>query len=315
MHLVTGGAGFIGSHLAEALVKRGEKVRIVDNFSTGRIENLRGFADRIEVLTGDLADPGVARAAVRGADVVYHQAALPSVPRSIRDPLTTHEANATATLQLLEAARHAGVSRVVYAASSSAYGDTPTLPKIETMPCRPRSPYAVAKLTGEYYMQAFAAVHGMETVCLRYFNIFGPRQDPESPYAAVIPRFASDLLAGRRPTIFGDGEQTRDFTYIDNAVSANLLAAEAKGVAGEVFNVACGRRVSLNQLVGLLQEETGVHLAPEHTAARAGDVRDSLAAIDKAKSLLGYEPHVDIEEGIARTVAALTGAAGLKRAA
>jgi UDP-glucose 4-epimerase len=315
MHLVTGGAGFIGSHLAEALVRRGERVRVVDDFSTGKVENLRGFAERIELVTGTLADARVAEAAVRGVETVFHHAALPSVPRSIQAPLATHEANATATLRLLEAARRAGVRRVVYAASSSAYGDTPLLPKIEGMPGRPRSPYAAAKLAGEHYMQAFAAAYGLETVCLRYFNIFGPRQDPDSPYAAVVPRFASDLLAGRRPTIFGDGEQTRDFTYVDNAVAANLLAAEAEGVAGEVFNIACGERISLNRLVALLQEETGVRLAPVYAAARAGDGRDSLAAIDKARARLGYEPLVGAAEGIARTVAALAGAAGFKRAA
>ena len=315
MHLVTGGAGFIGSHIAEALVARGERVRIVDNFSTGRVENLRGFGDRIDLITGDLTDPDVARACMHGVEVVYHQAALPSVPRSVSDPIATHHANVTATLNVLEAARHEGVRRVVYAASSSAYGDTATLPKVETMPDRPRSPYAVAKLAGEHYMQVYAHVFGMETVCLRYFNIFGPRQDPNSPYAAVIPRFATDLLEGRSPTIFGDGEQTRDFTYISNAVDANLLAAQAREVSGEVMNIACGERISLNRLVKILQAEIGVRKAPLHAAARPGDVRDSQASIEKAKRLLGYEPQVGVEEGVARTVAELTGASRFKRAA
>lgn len=316
MYLVTGGAGFIGSHIVAALLDRGERVRVVDNFSTGRPENLRGFVERIELITGDVADEAVARAAMQGVDVVFHQAALPSVPRSIRDPLASHASNATGTLQLLEAARHAGVTRFVYAASSSAYGDTPVLPKHEDMPVNPRSPYAVAKLTGEHYAQAYHRVYGLETICLRYFNIFGPRQDPESPYAAVIPRFAAELLAGRPPIIHGDGEQTRDFTYIDNAVAANLLAAAAPAeAAGQVCNVACGQRVSLNTLVKLLQAETGVRIAPKYVAERPGDVRDSLAAIDKAKRLLGYEPLVDLKEGLALTVADLIAQTGLRRAA
>jgi UDP-glucose 4-epimerase len=315
MHLVTGGAGFIGSHIVEALLKQGEAVRVVDNFSTGRLENLRGMTHRIDLLTGDISDPEIAQAAMESVDIVFHQAALPSVPRSIRDPLGTHEASSTGTLQLLHAAQRAGVSRFVYAASSSAYGNTPTLPKIETMPTSPRSPYAVAKLSGEHYCQAFFHVHGLETVCLRYFNIFGPRQDPDSPYAAVIPKFAGELLAGRSPVIYGSGEQTRDFTYIDNAVQANLLAAQVAGIGGEVFNVACGQRISLNQLVALIQEETGVHLAPQHTLERAGDVRDSLADIEKAKRMLGYQPSIGIEEGIALTVADLAGHKGFRRAA
>ncbi len=315
MYLVTGGAGFIGSHLVEALLKRGESVRVVDDFSTGRLENLRGFTQHIDLITGDISDPNIARAAVDGVEVVFHEAALPSVPRSIRDPLGTHEAAATGTLQMLHAAQQAGVKRFIYAASSSAYGNTPTLPKIETMPTSPRSPYAVAKLAGEQYCQAFFHVHKMETVCLRYFNIFGPRQDPDSAYAAVIPKFATELLAGRAPVIFGTGDQTRDFTYIDNAVQANLLAAETPDIGGEVFNIACGERISLNQLVTLLQEETGVHLAPHHTADRAGDVRDSLASIDKAKRMLGYKPEVSVQEGIALTIAELAGHKGLRRAA
>ena len=315
MFLVTGGAGFIGSHLVEALLRRGEAVRVVDNLSTGRLVNLRGCSQRIDFITGDVSDPAIARAAVDVADVIFHQAALPSVPRSLRDPLGTHEANATGTLQMLHAAQQAGVKKFIYAASSSAYGNTPTLPKVETMPTNPRSPYAVAKLTGEQYCQAFFHSHGMETVCLRYFNIFGPRQDPDSAYAAVIPKFGTELLAGRAPVIFGDGEQTRDFTYIENAVQANLLAAEAKGIGGEVFNIACGEQISLNVLVKMLQEETGVHLTAKYTGDRAGDVKDSLAAIDKAKRMLGYNPEVGVREGIALTVAELAGHAGLRRAA
>lgn len=315
MFLVTGGAGFIGSHLVEALLQRGESVRVVDNFSTGRVENLRGCAPRIELITGDISDPAIARVAVDGVEVIFHEAALPSVPRSLRDPLGTHQANASGTLQMLHAAHQAGVKRFIYAASSSAYGNTPTLPKIETMPANPRSPYAVAKLAGEQYCQAFFHSHGMETVCLRYFNIFGPRQDPDSAYAAVIPRFGTELLAGRAPIIFGDGEQTRDFTFIDNAVQANLLAAEASGIGGEVFNIACGERISLNQLVSMLQEETGVRLAPKHTTDRIGDVKDSLASIDKAKRMLGYKPEVGVREGVALTIADLAGHTGLRRAA
>lgn len=315
MQLVTGGAGFIGSHIVRALLEAGESVRVVDNFATGRIENLRGVLPQIDLITGDIADPKIAAAAMRGVECVYHQAALPSVPRSIRDPLATHAANVNGTLALLEAARQAGVTRFVYAASSSAYGDTPVLPKHEGMPVNPRSPYAAAKLAGELYAQAYYRVYGLETVCLRYFNIFGPRQDPGSPYAAVIPRFAAELLAGRAPIIFGDGEQTRDFTYVDNAVAANLLAAKAADAPGEVMNIACGERVSLNGLLAMLQAETGVRIAAKHAAARPGDVRDSLASIDKARRLLGYEPRVGLREGIARTVADLAAGEGLRRAA
>ncbi len=315
MHLVTGGAGFIGSHLVEALLKEGKRVRVVDNFSSGRVENLRPFLKDIELLTGDVSDESAARAAAKGVEVVFHQAALPSVPRSIQQPVASHQANATGTLQMLQAATQAGVRRFVYAASSSAYGDTPTLPKIETMPPRPRSPYVAAKLTGELYCQSYYHVHGLETVCLRYFNIFGPRQDPESPYAAVIPRFLEALLSGHSPVIFGDGNQTRDFTFIENAVQANLRAAEAEGVGGEVFNVACGKRVSLNHLLEMLQVETGVRISATFGEPRPGDVRDSLASIDKARERLGYRPSIDVKEGIARTVAWFTQTTGLRRAA
>jgi nucleoside-diphosphate-sugar epimerase len=302
MYLVTGGAGFVGSHIVEALVKRGEHVRVVDNFSTGKMENLAGFREAIELLAGDVADPNVAEAAVAGIDVVFHQAALPSVPRSIADPLLTHNSNVTGTLQLLHAAQRAGVRRFVYAASSSAYGDTPTLPKVETMIPRPRSPYAVAKLSGEQYCQAFFHVHGLETVCLRYFNIFGMRQDPESAYAAVIPRWIECLMHGRAPIIFGDGGQSRDFTFVANAVDANLLAAEAPDVGGQVFNIGCGQRVTLNRLLEILQSEVGKYIKPQHQPARPGDVRDSLADIEKARKHLGYQPRVPLTEGIAQTV-------------
>lgn len=315
MDLVTGGAGFVGSHLVEALLKKGRQVRVVDNFATGRIENLRGVIDKIDLLTGDVSDPTIAAAAVADIDTVFHQAALPSVPRSIHDPIGSHQNNVTATLQLLRAALDAGIRRFVYAASSSAYGDTPTLPKVESMPPRPRSPYAAAKLAGEFYCHAFYHAYGLETVCLRYFNVFGPRQDPNSPYAAVIPRFLQDLLEGRPPTVFGDGEQTRDFTYVDNVIEANLLAAEANKAAGEVFNVACGKRISLNRLLSILQTETGIRLAARHTAARRGDIRHSLADIRKAQTVLGYQPRIDTAEGLARTVAWYVESTGHRRAA
>ncbi len=302
MLLVTGGAGFIGSHLVQTLLDRGNPVRVVDNFSTGRRENLAPFADRIDLVEGDLSDPAIATRAVEGVRLVFHQAALPSVPRSIRDPLHTHASNVTATLNLLEAARNAGVRRFVYAASSSAYGDTPTLPKVETMPTNPRSPYAVAKLAGEAYCQAFYRTHGLETVALRYFNIFGPRQDPASEYAAVIPRFFERLMSGEPPVIFGDGFQSRDFTYIENAVQANLCAAEADGVAGEVFNVGCGQRFTLNRLVEMMQHELRTRIPTRHIEPRPGDVRHSQADIEKARERLGYEPKVSLQEGLRRTL-------------
>lgn len=315
MYLVTGGAGFVGSHIVERLLQMGKRVRVVDNFSTGRIENLRGFTKDIELLTGDIADQDVARAAVRGVEVVFHQAALPSVPRSIEDPLATHRSNVTGTLQLLHASTGEGVRRFVYAASSSAYGDTPTLPKIETMPPAPRSPYAAAKLSGELYCKAFHHVHGLETVSLRYFNIFGPRQDPDSPYAAVIPRFIEALLSGKAPLIFGDGNQTRDFTYIDNAVQANILAATQADAVGEVFNVAFGKRISLNRLLEIIQAETGVYLGATYASGRPGDIRDSLASVDKAREKLGYTPSVDVAEGVSRTVSWFGKTGSLRRAA
>ncbi len=300
--LVTGGAGFIGSHLAEALIARGETVRVADSFITGNRRNLAVLDGRAELVEGDLADSVVAARAVNGMDYVLHQAAIPSVPRSVQDPLTSHRANIDATLQVLLAARTAGVRRVVYAASSSAYGDTPTLPKHEDMPTSPLSPYALQKLVGEQYMQLFTSLYGLETVSIRYFNVFGPRQDPSSPYSGVIALFVTALLSGKAPTITGDGGQTRDFTYIANVVDGVLRAATAPDAAGEVINVATGQQISITQLAETLATIIGVSIAPVHSAGRAGDVRDSLADISKARRLLGYEPTVGLEEGLRRTV-------------
>jgi UDP-glucose 4-epimerase len=299
---VTGGAGFIGSHLADALLERGDAVRVADSFITGRRENLDVLSGPVELVEGDLADPAVARQAVAGADYVLHQAAIPSVPRSVADPLTSHRANVDATLQVLLAARDAGVKRVVYAGSSSAYGDADSLPKVETMATAPLSPYALQKLFGEQYMRMFTDLYELETVTIRYFNVFGPRQDPSSPYSGVIALFATALLGGKPPTIVGDGEQTRDFTYVSNIVDGVLRAATAPGVAGEVINVATGRQISINELARTLGAITGVTAEPVHTEARVGDVRHSLADITKARTLLGYEPVIDLEEGLRRTV-------------
>jgi nucleoside-diphosphate-sugar epimerase len=301
--LVTGGAGFIGSHLAHALLERGEWVRVADDLSTGKPANLAVLDGRAEVLTGDLADSAVAREAVAGIDIVLHQAAIPSVPRSVADPLTTHRANVDATVSVLVAAKDAGVRRVVYAASSSAYGDTPALPKREDMPPNPLSPYALQKLVGEQYLQMFTRLYGLDTVSIRYFNVFGPRQDPSSPYSGVIALFVTRLLAGQPPVITGDGEQTRDFTYVDNIVDGVLRAATAPDVSGRVINVATGRQISINQLAQALQRLLGSDFIPVHTEARTGDVRDSLADITLARQLLGYEPQVSFEEGLRRTVA------------
>jgi len=300
--LVTGGAGFIGSHLAAALLARGEEVRVADSFVTGREENLAVLDGRAECLRGDLADEAFARRAVEGMDIVLHQAAIPSVPRSVSDPLTSHRANVDATLNVLVAARDAGVTRVVYAASSSAYGDTPTLPKREDMPTRPLSPYALQKLIGEQYMELFTQLYGLETVSIRYFNVFGPRQDPSSPYSGVIAQFVTRMLDGVAPTITGDGEQTRDFTYVENVVNGVLRAATAPNVAGRVINVATGTRVSINQLYRTLQQLLDFPLPPRYVDPRPGDIRDSLADLTLARELLGYEPHVSFEEGLRRTV-------------
>ena len=300
-YLVTGGAGFIGSHLVEHLVRRGATVRVVDNFVTGNRENLLGLPS-VELVEGDLADPEIARQAVVGVDYVLHQAAIPSVPRSVADPWVSHRANVDATLHLLLAAREAGVRRVIYAASSSAYGDAPTLPKVETMQPVPRSPYALQKLVGEEYSRLFTQLYGLETVSIRYFNVFGPRQDPNSQYSGVIARFITALLHGNSPVVYGDGEQTRDFTYIDNVVMAVLAACTAPRASGEVINVATGDRVSLNQLFQKLCAIINVEIEPIYESSRPGDVRDSLADCTKAKELLGYQPSVNFEDGLRLTV-------------
>jgi nucleoside-diphosphate-sugar epimerase len=300
--LVTGGAGFIGSHLVDGLVDEGWRVRVLDDFSSGREENLARSAERVELLRGDLRDRALVGRAVAGVEVVFHQAAVPSVPRSVAEPERTNDVNVTGTLGLLEAARQAGARRVVFAASSSAYGDTPELPKVESMPPHPLSPYALQKYAGEVYCRLYHELYGLETVALRYFNVYGPRQDPQSEYAAVIPRFVTACLAGRAPRVNGDGEQTRDFTYVGDAVQANRLAADAPKAPGAVVNVAGGRRISLNQLLARIREVTGAEVEPEYGPPRAGDVRDSLADLGRAEALLGYRPSTPVDEGLARTV-------------
>ena len=301
--LVTGGAGFIGSHLVEHLVGEGHEVVVLDDFSTGKWENLDGFGDSIEVIEGTVTDPATCARACHGAEYVLHQAALASVPRSLRDPVATHHANVTGTLNILMAARNEGVRRVVYAASSSAYGNTTELPKHEGMVPRPLSPYAVSKLAGEQYCRAWRASFGLETVALRYFNIFGPRQDPASQYAAVVPLFVVAAQKGDGPTIYGDGEQTRDFTFVANAVHANLLACTAPAEAcGEVFNVGCGARISVNALWHQIAELLDSSVEPHYAPSRPGDVRDSLASLERSQRVLGYAPLVTLEEGLRRTV-------------
>jgi len=304
LYLITGIGGFIGSSIARALLSRGEAVRGLDNFSTGKKENLAEIAGRIEVHEADITDLDAMHRACKGVDFVLHQAAIPSVPKSVLDPLGSNRANVDGTVNVLIAARDAKAKRVVYAASSSAYGDTPTLPKHEGMKPDPISPYAVAKLASEHYMVSFFRCYGLETVCLRYFNIFGPRQDPSSPYSGVLAKFITQMLKGEQPTIFGDGEQSRDFTYIDNAVNANLLAckADASKAAGEVFNVATGRRVTLNETFKALQPLTSYSGQVKYGPARGGDVKHSLADVSKAEAGLGYRPTVDFEEGLRRTV-------------
>jgi UDP-glucose 4-epimerase len=301
--LVTGGAGFIGSHIVEALLEQGATVRVLDNFSTGRYENLTPFADRIELFEGDLRDSEAVRQAVAGVTYVLHQAALASVPHSVKDPLTTHACNITGTLNLLLACRDAGVRRVVYASSSSVYGDSAELPKRETMVQEPKSPYAVSKLAGEQYCRAFHQVYGLETVSLRYFNVFGPRQDPNSPYAAVISKFITRMLRGGPPIIQGDGLQSRDFTYVTDNVRANILAATVPYVAGQVFNIACGQRYTLIDLVDSLNSILDTDIRPSYSDPRPGDVRHSQADIRAAQTFLNYEPEVDFREGLERTVA------------
>ena len=301
-YLVTGGAGFIGSHLAEELVRRGERVRVVDSLITGKRENL-AHLPQVEFIEGDLAEPGVAARAMGGVDYVLHQAAIPSVPRSVEDPVTSNRANVDATLNVLVAARDAKVKRVVYAGSSSAYGNAATLPKVETMAPAPLSPYALQKLVAEQYCQMFTVLYGLETVTTRYFNVFGPRQDPSSPYSGVISVFISALCQGRGPTIYGDGEQTRDFTYVANVVDGVLRACTAPGASGETINVATGGRISLNQLFEVVRELVGAEASAKYADVRAGDVRDSQADIAKARRILNYEPSVSFEEGLKRTVA------------
>jgi nucleoside-diphosphate-sugar epimerase len=300
-YLVTGGAGFIGSHLCEELTRRGETVRVVDSLITGKRANLAHLPG-VEFIEGDLADMAVATRVVEGIEYVLHQAAIPSVPRSVEDPITSNRANVDASLNLLVAARDAGVKRVVYAGSSSAYGNSPTMPKVETMPTAPLSPYALQKLVAEQYCQMFTSLYGLQTVTIRYFNVFGPRQDPSSPYSGVISLFIRALCEGRRPTIYGDGEQTRDFTYVANVVDGVLLACHARGASGEVINVATNGRVSLNHLFRTLCGLVGVDVEPVYEGPRAGDVRDSQADITKAHRLLGYTPLVSFDDGLKKTV-------------
>ncbi len=300
--LVTGGAGFIGSHLVSRLAGEGHDVRVLDNFSTGSRSNLSDLPADLDLIEGDIQSYERAHNAVQGCEFVFHQAALPSVPRSIQDPLTSTAVNVTGTLNLLLAARDSGVRRVVYASSSSIYGADRTLPKREDRALMPISPYAVAKLASEGYCRSFSEVYGLETVAIRYFNVFGPRQDPLSQYAAVIPRFITALLAGEAPIVYGDGEQSRDFTYVDNVVEANLLAAVAEGASGKAFNVACGERISLNRLLDELRSIIGTEVEPNYLEGRPGDVKHSLADISRARDQLGYEPLVKLDEGLRRTV-------------
>lgn len=303
VYLVTGGAGFIGANLVHELLQRGETVRVLDNFSTGRRSNLADIHEQIDLVEGDLRSSESCRQATKGVDVVLHHGALPSVQRSVSDPFTSHDTNATATMNLLVAAREAGVKRFVYASSSSVYGDSPTMPKQEEMMPRPKSPYAVAKLAGEHYCRVFWELYGLETVCLRYFNVFGPYQDPTSHYSAVIPLFIRALMAGHAPTIYGDGTQSRDFTFVQNNVHANLLAATQPGVGGQIFNIACGQRYSLLDLIAALNEILGTAIEPTFNHSRRGDVKHSLADIQRAQDLLGYTVQVDFMEGLRRTAA------------
>jgi UDP-glucose 4-epimerase len=302
IYLVTGGAGFIGSHLVERLAGEGHRVRVLDNFFSGKETNIASIAGDVDLMRADIRDARSVATAAEGVDVVFHEAALGSVPRSVADPVTTHEVNLTGTLNVLLAARDAKVRRVVYASSSSVYGETPVLPKHEELTPQPLSPYALSKLAAEHYIRVFHRVYGLEAVSLRYFNIFGPRQDPESEYAAVVPRFVTALLEGKRPVIYGDGLQSRDFTYVENVVNANLLAAEAEGVSGEAFNVACGGRYTLLDLLGKFKQIIRSDIEPIHEDARAGDVRDSQASIEKASQGLGYQVSAGFEEGLRRTV-------------
>ena len=305
--LVTGGAGFIGSHLAERLLRDGHHVRVLDNMATGRRENILPLADDLELVEGDIQSYERVHNAVRDTEIVFHQAALPSVPRSIQDPLTSNATNVIGTLNVLLAARDAGVRRVVFASSSSVYGENPVLPKSEDLALLPIAPYAVGKLAGEGYCRSFGRAYGLETVCLRYFNVFGPRQDPLSQYSAVIPSFIAALLERRRPTIFGDGEQSRDFTYIENVVEANLLAAASADGIGQAFNIAGGEQVTLNRLLAELCEQLGTQIEAEYAPARVGEIRHSVADVSHAESVLGYRVQVDFAGGIARTLSTWPG--------
>jgi len=302
LYLVTGGAGFIGSNICQELVKRGESVRILDDFSTGKRENIVGFKDNVQLIEGDIRNLEIVKRAMKGVDFVLHQGALPSVERSVKDPLTTTRVNVLGTLNVLLAAREAKVKRVIYASSSSVYGDTPTLPKKEEMKANPQSPYAVTKLIGEEYCRIYYSIYGLETVCLRYFNVFGPRQDPGSQYAAVIPKFITLMLKGKSPPIYGDGEQSRDFSFIDNVIEANLQACKAKEGPGKVLNIACGKRVTINELVKRLNRILHTGIEPAYENPRKGDVRHSLADISKARKILHYSPEIEFAEGLEKTV-------------
>jgi len=300
--LVTGGAGFIGSNICKKLVAQGCFIRVIDNLLTGKKKNLEAIFDKIEFIEADMGNPEAAAAAMKGIDAVLHEGALPSVPRSVDDPAATHRHCVDATFTLLLAARDAKVKRFVYAASSSAYGDTPTLPKVETMPVNPLSPYAAAKLMGEYYCSVFSKVFGLETISLRYFNVFGPNQDPTSQYAAAIPAFVTSILKGKSPTIYGDGEQSRDFTYVDNVVEANLLAARAKQTKGEVVNIACGEAVTVNEIIKMINEIVGKSIKPIYEPTRPGDVKHSLADITVARKLLGFKPVMPFKDGLKKAI-------------
>jgi len=300
--LVTGGAGFIGSHLVHRLVELGNSVRVLDDLSSGKRENLADVLSKTDWIQGDMADPATARRACRGVDVVLHEAAVPSVPKSVDDPVTSHRSNVEGTFQLLLAARDEKVRRFIYAGSSSAYGESPTLPKVESMPTDPLSPYAVQKLTGEFYCRAFSKCYGLQTLTMRYFNVFGPRQDPRSNYAAAIPAFVTAILHDRAPIVYGDGEQTRDFTYIENVIHANLLAAKAERTNGEVINVACGGRISINQIIADINRYFGRNINPNYLPERQGDIKHSAADISLARRVIGYEPVVSTLEGLKMTM-------------
>jgi nucleoside-diphosphate-sugar epimerase len=302
VYVVTGGAGFIGSNIVQRLAEEGQEVRVVDDLATGHRENLKAAGGAARLFEGSVTEGALLRRAFAGADYVLHQGALASVPRSVADPLATNAANVEGTLQVLEAARACGVRRVVYASSSSVYGDAPTLPKREDMTPQPKSPYAVSKLAGEYYCQVYNSVYGLETVSLRYFNVFGPRQDPASQYAAVVPIFIRCIVAGQAPKVYGDGEQSRDFTYVDDVVTANLQAAQAEGAAGAVCNLGRGERHTLNELLEILQDIIGRRVKAAYGPDRAGDVKHSMADITRAREAFGYEPQVTFEEGLRRTV-------------